>query len=455
MQPKNSKNSSLTVSQLNKQAKGLLEGHFDYLWVEGEISNLAQPSSGHWYFSLKDSEAQVRCAMFRNRNQLTKIKPENGQQVRIRCRVSLYEGRGDFQLILEFMEAAGAGALQAAFEKLRNRLAHEGLFDSDKKKPLPVHCLNVGVITSPSGAAIRDILTTFKRRFPAANISVLPTIVQGSESGSSIASAIERANYLHYNKKILFDVLIVGRGGGSIEDLWGFNEELVARAIYNSSIPIVSAIGHEVDFTIADFVADIRAATPTAAAELLSPHQDEIRQKLQKFDRSLFRSIIHTIESARNNLKWARLSLIHPGTKLEDQAQRLDHLESRLLQNWKNQANNCRDRLAYQTSNFLRNSPQHNFIQIKKTLENFKRGLSISHARILRSKKQHLASYAQLLNTVSPLATLQRGYSIITNNNGKIVREADTLTTGSEITAQLGTGSIICRVKSIDIESNI
>lgn len=443
---------SLTVSQLNKQAKRLLESHFDYIWVEGEISNLAQPSSGHWYFSLKDSGAQVRCAMFRNRNQLVKIKPENGQQVRIRCRVSLYEGRGDFQLIVEFIEAAGAGALQAAFDQLKNRLGHEGLFDADRKQPLPLNCRNVGVITSPSGAAIRDILSTFERRFPAINISILPTIVQGADSGLSISSAIERANRLHSSKKIHFDVLIIGRGGGSIEDLWGFNDERVARAIYNSSIPIVSAIGHEVDFTIADFAADARAATPTAAAELLSPNQQEIIRELRKFERSLSRGIIYTVQSASSSLKWARSSLVHPGEKLRDQAQRLDHLETRLVHSCQSQIGNHRHQLAYRASVLLARSPQHTLNHTKSILEDLKHRLTLGHSTSTREKKQRLAGCSQLLNTISPLATLHRGYSIITDPAGEIVRRAEKLTTGTKIKAQLGSGSIHCRVESIEIE---
>lgn len=451
MHPDRSEPTSLTVSQLNRQAKRLLESHFDYIWVEGEISNLAKPSSGHWYFSLKDSGAQVRCAMFRNRNQLIKIQPENGQQVRIRCRVSLYEGRGDFQLIVEFIEAAGAGALQAAFEQLKNKLGSEGLFDADKKQPLPTSCSNVGVITSPSGAAIRDIITTFKRRFPAINISVLPTIVQGADSGLSIASTIERANHLQKSNKIHFDVLIIGRGGGSIKDLWGFNEERVARAIYNSEIPIVSAIGHEVDFTIADFVADARAATPTAAAELLSANQQEIMRELQKLERSLRRCIVYTFQAASSNLKWAGSLLVHPGEKLRDQAQRLDHLETRLLHSWQNQIGNYKHQLAYHASNLLRRSPQHSLSQTKKVLEDLNHRLIIGHSNTIRRKKLQLASCTQLLNTVSPLATLHRGYSIITDSAGKIVRRANALTEGSKITAQLGLGSIDCRVEGINM----
>src|SRR5690606_31569338 len=248
------------VSQLNRRAKQLLETHLPLLWVEGELSNVSQPSSGHWYFTLKDDQAQVRCAMFRNRNMLVRFKPQQGQQVLLRARVSLYEGRGDYQLIAEHMEEAGAGALQRAYEELKQKLAAEGLFSDDLKQPLPSLPRHIGVITSPTGAAIRDILHVLARRFPAIPVTVLPVAVQGKEAAPQIVKAIQLAN-----RADLFDVLILARGGGSLEDLWPFNEEVVARAIHASKLPIVSAVGHEVDFTIADFVADLRAPTPSVA----------------------------------------------------------------------------------------------------------------------------------------------------------------------------------------------
>ncbi len=263
----------------------LLESHFDFVWVEGEVSNFTVPSSGHWYFSLKDSGAQVRCAMFRNRNQRLRFTPANGDHIRLRCRVSLYEGRGEFQLIVEHLEQAGAGALQAAFEKLKARLLAEGLFDAQRKKPLPASVSRLGVITSPTGAAIHDILTVLRRRCPGIAVFLFPVAVQGEAAAREIAAAIERANRWQREGKVQLDALIVGRGGGSLEDLWAFNEEIVARAIAASELPIVSAVGHEVDFTIADMVADHRAATPSAAAELLSPDQREWLQRLQA-DRS-------------------------------------------------------------------------------------------------------------------------------------------------------------------------
>ena len=266
---------TLTVGQLNREARRLLESHFDYLWVEGEISNFAAPSSGHWYFSLKDSGAQVRCAMFRNRNQHMRVKPANGMAIRLRCRVSLYEGRGEFQLIVEHLEHAGAGALQAAFERLRDKLQAEGLFAAERKRALPEEVRTLGVITSATGAAIHDVLTVLRRRCPGMQVLLLPVAVQGEAAAGEIAAALARANRWQAAGEAHFDALLVTRGGGSLEDLWAFNEEVVARAIAASALPVVSAVGHEVDISIADMVADQRAPTPSAAAELLSPDQRE------------------------------------------------------------------------------------------------------------------------------------------------------------------------------------
>ena len=277
----------LSVSQLNRQTRQLLETHLPLIWVEGELSNFACPASGHWYFSLKDEQAQVRCAMFRNRNSRVRLpsggRPGNGLQVLVRCRVSLYEGRGEFQLIVEHMEEAGLGALQRRFEQLKNKLDSEGLFTTEHKQPLPALPRRIGVITSPTGAAIQDILQVLQRRFAAIPVTIYPTAVQGQEAIAGLTHAIEQAND-HGS----CDVLIVGRGGGSMEDLWAFNEESVARAIFASDIPIISAVGHEVDFTIADFVADQRAPTPSAAAELLSPDsRDSTCQPCKSFNSAL------------------------------------------------------------------------------------------------------------------------------------------------------------------------
>jgi exodeoxyribonuclease VII large subunit len=327
----------LTVSQLNRQVKTLLDRHFDFVWVEGEVSNFAAPSSGHWYFSLKDGKAQVRCAMFSRSNQRIKFTPENGDALRLRCRVSLYEGRGEFQLIVEHLEHAGAGALQITFEKLKAKLQAEGLFDPARKLPLPGSVSQLGVITSPTGAAIHDILSVLRRRCPAVSVFVLPVAVQGEGAAAQISTAIERANLWHREGKIQLDALIIGRGGGSLEDLWAFNEEIVARAIAESELPIVSAVGHEVDFSISDMVADVRAPTPSAAAELLSPDQQEWLQRLQSVENALARLIQRKLSDLTTQLSHLKQRLKHPGAQLRENAQRVDDLEQRLILAQKNQ----------------------------------------------------------------------------------------------------------------------
>src|SRR5690554_997535 len=309
----------LSVSQLNRRAKQLLETHLPLLWVEGELSNVSQPSSGHWYFTLKDAQAQVRCAMFRNRNQLVRFIPQQGQQVLIRARVSLYEGRGDYQLIAEHLEESGAGALQRAFDELKLKLAAEGLFEQSCKQPLPSLPRHIAVITSPTGAAVRDILSVLKRRFPAIPVTVIPVAVQGKEAAPQIVKAIEQAN-----RSGLFDVLVVGRGGGSLEDLWPFNEEIVARAIFASALPVVSAVGHEVDFTIADFVADLRAATPTAAAELLAPVEHELRASISIGRTRLVQAAHRSIERRRALVERGRGRLGDPSWRIADSRLRID-----------------------------------------------------------------------------------------------------------------------------------
>ena len=304
---------TLTVTQLNRQVKRLLESNFDFIWVEGELSNFARPASGHWYFSLKDADCQVRCAMFRNRNQRVRQVPANGEAVRLRARVSLYEGRGEFQLIVEHLEPAGAGALQLAYEALKEKLRSEGLFEAGRKRPLPSFPSRIGVITSPSGAAIRDILSVFRRRYPGLESDVLPVPVQGAEAAPAICRALELANQWHAAGSRYFDVLVVGRGGGSLEDLWAFNEESVARAIVASALPVVSAVGHEVDFTIADFVADARAATPSASAELLSPEALEWLAQFRALERQLARATQRRISDSAQVLNHLRRLLRHPG----------------------------------------------------------------------------------------------------------------------------------------------
>ncbi len=389
-----------TVSQLNQQVRALLEGTFPSIWVEGEISNVARPASGHLYFTIKDEDAQVRCAMFRNQNRLLDFTPEEGSHVVAQSRVSLYPGRGDYQLIVSYMEETGDGALRRAFELLKNKLAKEGLFSEEHKQPLPKIPQQVGIITSPTGAAVRDILSTLKRRFPSLPVIVYPTQVQGKEAATQIADAIEIAN-----ARAECDVLILSRGGGALEDLWPFNEEIVARAIYASEIPIVSGVGHEVDFTIADFVADHRAATPTAAAEMVSPDEAQLKQTIEKYQKQLLRLMAQALQQKAQNLLWLQKRFRHPSQLIQEQMQRVDFLAQRLQQT-----------LQYQLQN-----QQHAL--------------------------QHLE---RALNTVSPYATLQRGYAIITDSTSQhVIQSTDTVTTGQSICAQVSNGILECHVDNI------
>ncbi len=433
---------TLTVSELNRQARVLLESHFDFVWVEGEVSNFAAPSSGHWYFSLKDGDAQVRCAMFRNRNQRLRFTPGNGDHIRLRARVSLYEGRGEFQLIGEFMEPAGAGALQAAFEALKAKLLAEGLFDTARKRPLPASVSRLGVVTSPTGAAIHDILTVLQRRSPAIEVYILPVQVQGEGAAAQIAAAIARANRWQGEGRIALDALIVGRGGGSLEDLWAFNEEVVARAIAASELPVVSAVGHEVDFTIADMVADARAATPSAAAELLSPDRREQLAILAKLETDLRRLVGRKLADARTRLEHLRARLKHPGAQLREQAQRLDDLEQRLQRAQANLLASRQGELRLLESRLLAASPLPRLQQSRRDLAASRQRMDAAMQDRLRNTGQQLAHYANLLESLSPLAVLARGYSILTDEHGQVVGDAGAVKRGDTLEARLARGRL-------------
>ncbi|MCB1699598.1 MAG: exodeoxyribonuclease VII large subunit [Pseudomonadales bacterium] len=433
---------SLTVSQLNRQARMLLESHFDFVWVEGEVSNFVVPSSGHWYFSLKDGGAQVRCAMFRNRNQRLRFTPANGDHIRLRCRVSLYEGRGEFQLIVEHLEQAGAGALQAAFEKLKARLLAEGLFDPARKKALPASVSRLGVVTSPTGAAIHDILTVLRRRCPGIAVDVFPVAVQGDGAAREIAAAIERANRWQIEGKVQLDALIVGRGGGSLEDLWAFNEEIVARAIAASELPVVAAVGHEVDFTIADMVADQRAATPSAAAELLSPDQRQWRQRLQTLETSLARLIRSRLHQAGTQLDHLRRRLKHPGAQLREHSQRLDELEQRLVLAQKNLLRRRQSELTLLESRLHARSPLSRLRQLDSEIQHLRQRLTAGMHQRLQLAGDRLGHLAQMLDSLSPLGTLQRGFAIITDREGKVVTDSSAVAIGDEVRARLARGAL-------------
>lgn len=433
-----------SISQLNRITKQLLEDAFTPLWVEGEISNLSQPSSGHLYFTLKDANAQVRCAMFRHKNQALNFRPENGLQVNAYCRVSLYEGRGDYQLIVEHLEQAGFGMLQRAYEELKKTLAKEGLFNEAHKKALPSLPQCIGVVTSPTGAAIRDILSVLKRRFAGIPVIIYPTAVQGTDAAPQIVSAIETAN-----QRNECDVLLVSRGGGSIEDLWPFNEEIVARAIFESQIPIVSGVGHEIDFTIADFVADYRAPTPSAAAETVTPDKDELKQTFNQQLARLQQFMQHHLHRADQSIKNLSKRLRHPGDKLREQAQRLDHLEQQLKQNWLVQLMHKQKALQQLQQSITAHSPETLIEKNSNECKNLIKRLSLASQTLLKQKTQQLASISRALDGVSPLNTLSRGFSI-TSQNDNIIRDAKDVALGEKVSIQLHQGKLICTADSVE-----
>ncbi|HEB54827.1 MAG TPA: exodeoxyribonuclease VII large subunit [Gammaproteobacteria bacterium] len=435
-----------SVSRLNREARGLLEGSFALLWLEGEISNLARPASGHWYFSLKDQAASVRCAMFRNRNRLLRFRPENGSQVLVRARISLYEARGEFQIIIEHMEEAGDGALQRAFEELKQRLNQEGLFDAAHKQALPTMPQHIGVITSPSGAAIQDILSTLQRRFPAIPVLIYPVAVQGERAAEEIAARIRQAS-----QRRDCDVLILARGGGSLEDLRAFNEEVVARALYDCRIPLITGIGHEIDFSIADFVADQRAPTPTAAAELASPDQQVLLQQTRQLCSRLHNSMLANLQMRSQQLLNLSKRLRHPGRHLQDIAQRLDELELRMQQIMQQRLHHGQHALNILIEKLQQHQPGH-YIECKQQqLGDSSRRLHQAMLHRLKQSRQQLQHLMHNLDTVSPLATLARGYTITTAlDNSRIIRSSRELKTGQQIKTQLASGYIISKIEQLE-----
>jgi len=439
---------ALTVSELNHQARHLLESSFMQVWVEGELSGFSRPSSGHWYFSLKDQKCQIRCAMFRGANQRIRTLPREGDQIRIRGKVTLYENRGDFQIIVEHLEPAGLGALQQAFEALKARLQGEGLFDPARKKPIPATPRHIGVVTSPTGAAIHDILTVLKRRCSAIPVTLYPTAVQGQAATADIVQAIDRAQ-----RHGLADVLIIGRGGGSLEDLWCFNEEAVARAIAACSIPTVSAVGHEVDVTIADFVADLRAPTPSAAAEKISPDQQDWLRRLAEQQGRLGQSAHRLLQRLDSQLGHLSARLRDPRRELLEKAQRMDELEMRLNKAISGRLGQQKQKTDYLLQRMSAQSPRRTLKTASEQTQQLEERLTLAARHLLRQKDERLQHIAQTLHAVSPLATLGRGYAIVKDDNDRIVRKAGDLVTGSQITARLGHGSVSARVTEINSSS--
>ena len=422
----------------------LLERGFPLMWIQGEISNLTIASSGHWYFTLKDSKAQVQSAMFRTRNRLTRLKPENGLEVLVRARVTLYEPRGNYQLVVDHIEEAGAGVLQRQYEELKQKLNLEGLFATEHKKPLPALPRTIGVISSPTGAAIRDVLSVLKRRFAATDIILYPVQVQGEQAPGQICRAIGLAR-----SRNECDVLLITRGGGSLEDLWAFNDEQVARAIYHCPIPTVSAVGHEIDFTIADFVADVRAPTPSAAAELLSPDQQTIKQRLQQIGSRLVSLQLQQITQHQRALKSIRARLQHPSRLLQQQNQRVDELDSRLQRGFKHRQLQAQSQLQRLTMRLQQHNPRNLLTQTRYQLDYLKQRLYKAQTLILYNAEQRLAKNSHALDIVSPLATLSRGYAIVqkTDKQHTVVRNIEQIEVGDRLRTRLSSGHIISEVK--------
>lgn len=415
----------LSVSDVNRAIKGTLEGQFRLIWVKGEISNFKPHTSGHFYFSLKDAKSQINAVMFQGYNRTLKFRPKDGMEVLVRGKISVYEPRGNYQIFCELMEPVGAGAMQLAFEQLKKKLEAEGLFDRARKRPLPPMPKHVAVVTSPTGAAIRDILNILSRRFKGLRVTVVPTVVQGDAAAPQIVKAIELAQ-----KMSDIDVMIVGRGGGSIEDMWCFNDERVARALAATRVPVISAVGHEIDFTIADFVADLRAPTPSAAAELVCRNATEVCDRITMLDKRLLKSVVHAVQLSRHRLVGLSKRLVDPKRRLQDLTLRSDELSQRLeaamtryFARREKEVEILRARLP---------SPEEFILRQRQEIDILRTRLEAHVMRGLDMKQAKWARLSSLLDAVSPLKVVERGYSI-TRVNGRLIKTAEELKTGERV----------------------
>lgn len=432
----------LTPSSLNRLVRDLLEDALPLIWIEGELSNVARPASGHLYFTLKDANAQVRCAMFRPKTASLRFRPVDGMHVLVRARVGLYEPRGEFQLVAEHMEPAGEGALQREFEQLKARLGAEGLFDQARKRPLPAFANRIGVITSATGAAVRDVLSVLARRWPLADVEVLPVPVQGREAPPAIVSMLRRAS-----ASGRYDVLLLTRGGGSLEDLWAFNDEQVARAVHASAVPVVSAVGHEVDFSIADFVADLRAPTPSAAAELLVPdvqaivrHLQQLRQRMSTLQQRRLHALIQ-----RTDHLLARLQAQRPQTRLMRDRERLAHLRHRLTVAMREATRERSRRLEHTHARLLARHPRQRLPLYAQQLAQQERRLRQAIFQILERRRATLNQTARALHAISPLATLDRGYAILFDDQNHVIRSTGSIAAGARVRAKVADGEMVLR----------
>ena len=435
----------LTPSQLNTLARDLLEGAFPLIWVEGELGNLSRPSSGHLYFTMKDARAQVRCALFKPKSQWLKFIPRDGLRVLARGRLTLYEARGDYQLVLDHMEEAGEGALRRAFEELKAKLGAEGLFDAARKRPLPGYVRRLGVVTSPSGAAVRDVLSVLARRFPLVEVEILPVPVQGATAAAQIAAMLRRAG-----ASGRFDALLLARGGGSLEDLWAFNDETLVRAIAASPVAVVSAIGHETDFSLADFAADLRAPTPSAAAELLVPHGDDLLRRLRALDARLRNLQSQRLREAMQRADRAalRLHALRPQARLQMLRQRQQEALRCLVLAWRQQLERRRAHLRHADAVLRTMQPRRRLARLHERLGPLQSRAQAALARRLQRDALHLRGLVRSLHAVSPLATVARGYAILQHDDGRIVRGVGDAAIGDAIDARLADGRLRMRVEA-------
>ena len=441
MNPQDPANIVISVSELNRRARGLVESGFALLWVAGEISNFTRATSGHCYFLLKDAHAQARCVFFRHKASALDWAPENGMQVEVRAAPTLYEARGEFQLNVETMRRSGLGALFEAFERLKKKLDQEGLFELSRKKPIPEFPLVIGIVTSPKAAAFRDVVTTLARRMPAIRIVLYPAPVQGEGAGERIAQAIRNAS-----ARAEADVLIVCRGGGSMEDLWAFNEEVVARAIADCSIPVISGIGHETDFTIADFVADARAPTPTAAAELASPNRAELLARLRMLYRQLKRSVDRLLEARMQQLDYLGKRLVHPGERVRNQVRNLAHLATRLKSAMARMLDTALWRSADLVGRLRATLPD--LAATAARQRDLALRLKFGYARLLELHDVRLRRLGANLEHLNPQSVLERGYSIVAREDGRIVRAAAEVQIGERLRLAFARGAARARVES-------
>lgn len=436
----------VSVSEINRKAKSLLENQLGEVCVEAEIGTLSRPSSGHWYFSLKDDRAQLSCAMFRRANMRVRFEPKVGDSVIVRGLLSIYEARGNYQLMVDHMEASGDGALQRALEALKQKLQSEGLFDQDRKKAIPPHCERIGVVTSPTGAAVEDIISVLGRRSPSSHIAIYPVQVQGAGSAEQIAEAIDVANAQVTTGERDLDVLIVGRGGGSLEDLWAFNEEVVARAIARSEIPVVSAVGHEIDYSISDLVADLRAATPSQAAELVTRDSHEWLQRIDMAVSQLESLTARILRDHKQRVENLTARLRHPSQQLALLQNKITINQDRATALIQSRLAASKHPLAQLNTRLQSASPSRLLKQRQETINNLSNGLPGQMLKVLRDNKRQVEHLSTLLETLGPSATLKRGYAIVTDESGKVVRSTQHIEQGDTIAVALDDGHLRARI---------